>query len=261
MDQKRANELIEQGNSFRRQKKYEKAIKAFEEAVLLFPAYGSFKLVIGDMLLELQRYEKALGAYRGALKFVPSRERAKLGLEKCMRILEQQMRSAYLPIPDSDIYHRIHPCNSDGWNVLFDQFKGKPVGDAWTPIPVKFKKGQRRGDFPFLVTSIPVFSERALQVLKPLVADKIEILPLECQEEPLYAINVLDVVYCLDYSRSKFEFFLGNRTIKKYAFKEGSIYGHHLFKLETERGVLVSHRFKSLVEQNGLVGLTFKPVG
>lgn len=59
MDQKRANELIEQGNSFRRQKKYEQAIKAFEEAVWLFPAYGSFKLIIGDMLLELQRYKKA----------------------------------------------------------------------------------------------------------------------------------------------------------------------------------------------------------
>lgn len=132
-----------------------------------------------------------------------------------MRILEQQKRIAYLLIPDTDTYHSIRPCNSDGWGVVFDQFKGKPVGDAWTPIPVKFKKGKRRGDFPFLVTSIPVFSERALHVLKPLVADKIEVLPLECQEEPLYAINVLDVVHCLDYSQSKFEFFLGSRTIKK----------------------------------------------
>jgi len=180
-----------------------------------------------------------------------------------MRILEQQKSSAYLLIPDSDTYHSVCPCNSDGWNVLFDQFKGKPVGDAWTPIPVKFKKGQRRGDFPFLLTSIPVFSERALQVLKPLVANKVEVLPLECQEELLYAINVLDVVDCLDHSRSKFGFISGYRTIKQYAFKKGSIGGHHLFKLDEtpQNDVLVSNRFKSLVEQNGLLGLTFEPVG
>lgn len=45
MDQKRANELVGRGNSFHRANKYEQAIAAYEEAIKLFPAYGSFKLV------------------------------------------------------------------------------------------------------------------------------------------------------------------------------------------------------------------------
>jgi tetratricopeptide (TPR) repeat protein len=265
MDQKRANELVGRGNSFHRAKKYEQAIAAYEEAIKLFPAYGSFKLVIGDMLLDLRRYEEAAQAYRETLEFVPDHDQARVSLKQCMKILEQRMSvSAYLLIPDPDIYHGILARNADDWDV-FDQFVGKPIGDAWIPIPVRFEKSQQRGDFPSLVSHIPVFSERALHVLKPLVADNIEVLPLECQEEPLYAINVLDLVDCLDYSRSKVRRFPsgGIMFIEKYAFKEGSIDGHHLFKVEEAplKGVLASNRLKSLVEQNGLLGLVFKPVG
>jgi tetratricopeptide (TPR) repeat protein len=89
--------LIKQGKTFYSQEEYERAIEAFEQAIELFPAYGSYKLLIGDMLFKLRRIEAATQAYRETIEFVPEHDQAWSGLGQCMMLLgkDQEARDAF----------------------------------------------------------------------------------------------------------------------------------------------------------------------
>lgn len=169
----------------------------------------------------------------------------------------------YTIVPESDIYHSLLLESSNDWDV-FQQFDGRKLGDSWTPIPVKIYRSLEAGDFPSLASHVPVFSRRALQSLSPLIGDCIEALPLKNNVEELYAINVLDVVDCLDYSRSEFKYFSDGEImdIVRYAFKADCIRDKHIFKVRESplNRVLVSEEFKNVVEGSGLEGLIFRLV-
>ena len=140
--------------------------------------------------------------------------------------------SIYVIVPDSDIYHSLLLGDSDDWDV-FHQFDGRKFIDSWRPVPVRIYRSHKSGDFPSLVSHVPVFSRRALHALSPLIGDSIEALPLQNSVEELYAINVLAVVDCMDYSRAELKYFSDGEImdIIRYAFKPDCIKGKHIFKV------------------------------
>lgn len=160
-----------------------------------------------------------------------------------------------------------------GWSRTLSLLDGTPCKAIWQPVPMRRQPAERRkfrgqlSDFSEFGGLGLGFSERALEVLTPLVGDVIEALPLDCPDckEKFYAINVLDLADCLDEARSDVSYFNAGDImwINHYAFKPGSTEGHHLFKVKQMPigEVLVSPEFKQRVEESGLVGALFREVG
>ncbi|HEX2572361.1 MAG TPA: DUF1629 domain-containing protein [Polyangia bacterium] len=109
------------------------------------------------------------------------------------------------------------------------------------------------------------FSDRAVEVLTPLIGDVIELLPLACDGPGRFqVVNMLDVVDCLDEDRSTLDRYSDGdiASVKKYVFKPDSTNGHHLFKCKQfDLHNLVSGEFRALVEDKGLIGAYFTLVG
>jgi hypothetical protein len=183
---------------------------------------------------------------------------------------------------DVDNYQSLCLVNEDdGW-LIIDHFKGKPFPGSWRPLPVYYPGWEElmagaieekalwtpsrgdlpRGNFPYLA-AVPVFSERAVNELFPLIEQSVQILPLACDEDSLYIINVIDIVDCLDKTRSKLKRFSqgGVMRIEHHVFREEAICDKHFFKIpELSVPVYVSDTFKAVVEDKGLKGLLWKPL-
>ena len=186
---------------------------------------------------------------------------------------------------DVDNYNYIEPAGEADPD-LAQKLMGTPYPGPWTPIPVRYAATWKdphpaldsqgkpirfpgddlpRCDFPALVCAGPaaVFSDRALQVLLPFVQDSVEVLSLECEDDDLHLINVIDVVDCLDEDESTAAR-LSNGAIAfitHQVFKEQLLAGKHIFKLPMPRvPIYVSDDFKAAVEGSGLEGLVWKPL-
>jgi hypothetical protein len=180
---------------------------------------------------------------------------------------------------DPDQYDHLtsirHP--PEGWSPTFNLLDGVRRADVWSPVPFErrptrhpsYRKNRSKPvDFPSLMGLGLAFSERALQVLDPLMGQSVEALPLECvncSQNRFFVINVLDILDCLDEPRCIFTRYSdgGIMDIKRYAFLPNSLEGHHIFKVPQQvvGSVLVSPEFKRRVEENGLVGAVFREVG
>lgn len=149
------------------------------------------------------------------------------------------------------------------WSVL--KFDGTKRFDTWTPIAVRVIEDRKKTDIPGFSPGIPVLSPRAIEVLKDLMGDKVEILPLRCRKGEYYAINVIDVLNCIDYEKAEFERFESSGRImlfNKYVFKSECVKGKHIFKIidETKRRPFVSDEFRNRALENELVGFKFELV-
>jgi hypothetical protein len=186
-------------------------------------------------------------------------------------------------VEDVDHYQSICLVNEDDGRLLIDHFKGKPFPGLWRSLPVYYpdwedlmagateeektwwtppKRNLPRGDFPYLA-AVPVFSERAVNELLPLIEQSVQVLSLACDEDNLYIINVIDVVDCLDKTLSKLKHFSqgGVMRIEHHVFREEAIHDKHFFKIpELSVPVYTSDTFKAVVEDKGLKGLLWKPL-
>jgi hypothetical protein len=140
----------------------------------------------------------------------------------------------------------------------------EPVHMEWKPARVRKNRG-KPVDIIGLMGDGLTFSDRAVEVLAPLVGDVIELLPLAYDGPGHFqVVNMLDIVDCLDEGRSTIDRYSDGdiASVKKYVFKPGSTDGHHLFKCKQfDLHNLVSAEFKALVEEEGLIGAYFTLVG
>ncbi len=125
------------------------------------------------------------------------------------------------------------------------------------------------GDFPSLTNyyRIPVVSERAWEVLKPLIGDVSEPLPIVYPDgKPYFLLHVMNTIDALDQERSRVRRSkIGDCRIMQiyiYAFKEEMLSSQHIFKLPLESAaeLFVDDEFRRTVEENGLKGLLFDPL-
>lgn len=172
--------------------------------------------------------------------------------------------------PDANNYAGIGFSKDSKERVVDVHFTDAPLADGWkVPVAHGFEDNpEAEGDFPSLsnYNKIPVMSQRAWGLLRPLIGDCCEALPIVYPTgEPYFIIHVMKSIDGLDADRSTLT---RNATtgrvngIYKYAFKTGMLDGHHIFKLplESGAGLFVDDVFRQAVESNHLKGLLFSPL-
>lgn len=151
---------------------------------------------------------------------------------------------------------------------LFDKFEGDylisvnpaPIkfADVWQELTVEFvdehkdKKVRPIPDIQFFCGHL-FLSDKATEVLKPLIKDLGELLPVKYGDKQTgYVFNPLKVVEADPSQSTKSEY--GDATF--ITFSED----HALFKtdFDTFYGVFCNQAFKDAVEENGLTGAVFE---
>jgi hypothetical protein len=172
--------------------------------------------------------------------------------------------------PAANNYAGIGFSEDDKEWVVDLHFTDAPLAKEWNvPAAHGFEDyPEAEGDFPSLsnYNHIPVMSQRAWDVLRPLIGDCCEALPIVYPTgEPYFIIHVMKTIDGLDAEKSNLT---RNATtgrvnwIYKYAFKPGLLEGQHIFKLplESGAGLFVDDVFRQAVEANQLKGLKFNPL-
>lgn len=101
---------------------------------------------------------------------------------------------------DVDNYDNLLPAEGCSVEEL-QSYDGRAHIEEWEPIKVERMYPEKRlelGDAPGF-SYFPVFSNKALDVLLPLIRDHVEVLPLDFAEKPLFGINVTTVLDAIDY--------------------------------------------------------------
>lgn len=174
----------------------------------------------------------------------------------------------YRYLPDANSFAGLGFSLADDERIVQVHFTDRPLADQWiTPVAHGFEDNpEMEGDFPSLsnFNEIPVMSQRAWEVLRPLVGYCCEALPIiHPTGKPYFIIHVMDTADCLDCTKSEFT---RNATtgrinrIRRYSLKPERLHGKHIFKLPLESGgeLIVDDEFRRAVKTNGLKGLQFK---
>lgn len=156
---------------------------------------------------------------------------------------------------------------------------GKPLTPPFPTIEVQYetdwkelspsqrmlaRKGElARPDFPSLYGIEVILQEGALRALEPLIKDSVQIIPLECEDDRLYLIHVVDVVDCLDVERSDIKRFESGKLlrVRHYELKNLELLsGKGIFKMAGLPLAFLTDTFKALVEEHDLKGLVWNPL-
>lgn len=142
-------------------------------------------------------------------------------------------------------------------------FNGSSKSEQWEPIAVKKMEDKELSNAPGFYSHIPVFDKKTLDIVKDLIKNSVEVLPLLSSLGEFYAINVIEVLNCINYDKSEFKTFRdGNRIMGfiQYEFIEEVIKGKHIFKIVDEplRRPFVSDEFRIRVQKNNLKGFKFE---
>jgi len=164
-------------------------------------------------------------------------------------------------VPDTDEFGYLD--NSGDWSAFED---GIPIKKKWKPLTVKYvPHGKKKGDFPGLFLTVPAFSPKAWEVLKPLVEKDVQACEITTKEGTFFVINVIAVLDCLDKKRTEFEYYSDGdiMRVESFVFKKGSTKGHHFFKVKeiVDLDVVVTQDFVDAVKANKLRGALFEHLG
>src|SRR6185436_9140136 len=147
--------------------------------------------------------------------------------------------------PDSDTYHSLTILPPFSVESLY-KVTGQPLKNHWKPIAVEYYPAVKAGDFPQLASHVPVLTERALEKLRPLIAQYVEILPLIGKSPgmpPLHALNVRSLD-CLDAARAEVSYLPDGKPIfvSNYAFRADVLGDIGIFRI---KDLELSHCFVS----------------
>jgi len=145
-------------------------------------------------------------------------------------------------------------------------YDGRSHKEGWIPKKVKrMHPANKRllGDLSWC-TTVPVFSEEAIEKLWELIKNDIEVLPIDFDEKKYSLINVITLLNAIDYEKAEYKTFDDGRIMRfvKYSFKEKVIVNYSIFKIiDLPRSyVFVTDEFINAVKKYKLKGFSFKLV-
>lgn len=146
---------------------------------------------------------------------------------------------------------------------------GSRKSDSWWPRVLMRYNDNPLGDCIYLDSSVLIISEEVVGKLLEIFGE-VEILPIFCNFGEYKAINVLDVLDCVDYCRSRYKRFPKKNEedlprimmFESFSFKSEKIKGHHIFKILDlpKSAIFVDDFFVSEVQRHNITGLKFSAV-
>lgn len=150
--------------------------------------------------------------------------------------------------------------------AFMEQFNGEKLKDNWEKIEiVRIKEHKKKlpiGNLSRFLGGAPIFDETAKKILEPVVLSNCEFLEVENSEKKLWIGNVITVIDCLENDFTK----NGYIAPSEYVFKTEKIGNNIMFKpfqnTLTKKvplhGIMVTEKFKQIVEKNNLTGFKFE---
>lgn len=146
---------------------------------------------------------------------------------------------------------------------------GEKIKHKWKPLKAVYKK--KKGEsfhFPYLTPGKLVLNDKSLSILKPLIVDLVEILPLQNAEYNFFICNVTNILDCVDHTKSVPIISRATNKVFSYEYMylhEDMIIGsekRHIFKVPelVRTRIYVSDEFRNTVLDAGLKGLDFHQV-
>lgn len=146
----------------------------------------------------------------------------------------------YRLVADVDRYVTVTGAENDiAQLVELGAFRGQPLADRWRPVHVWILEeypDQVRHDEADLLRFIGgclVITERAREVLSPVLERVGELLPLEASS-PMYVFNCTNVIDALDADHTKGEKFpsgVGYIHVASYGMRKSAVSGQAVFKV------------------------------
>lgn len=155
----------------------------------------------------------------------------------------------------------------DGDFEVLRSLGGRCDKDTWSPICMYLdrEEGQlRKSDFPWLGEHVLVMRQRSVGALHGFLEQYGEVLPLECDETPLYLFNTSTVIDALDLGRSEVARIPGGKIIdiRSHVFHPDVVAGMHIFKIPQllHSFMYLSQEFVDRVTDADLQGVGFRLV-
>lgn len=136
-----------------------------------------------------------------------------------------------------------------------------PVGNNWIPLIMQRQEPKKHADFFSIEdTDCIAMSEKAVQYLKDLINEKIELLPIETDAGKYYVLNIMNVINCLNKEESDYTA-LPNGLIVNYSlleFDEVKLGNNAIFKIsELPYTNFITDSIQEICELEDLHGLLF----
>jgi hypothetical protein len=140
-----------------------------------------------------------------------------------------------------------------------------PVGSGWRAPQMQFIEEQENltarqySDFPWCLHNVLVVRDQALPLLRPILEQYGEILPLLC-EEPVWLFNTTNIIDALDEERSTIARFTDGAVlaIEKHAFRSDAIGDAEIFRLPGRASnIYVRETLVRRIGELGLSGIAF----
>jgi hypothetical protein len=140
-----------------------------------------------------------------------------------------------------------------------------PVGSDWQAPQMQFIEEQedltarQYSDFPWCLHTVLVVRDRALPLLRPMLEQYGEVLPLLC-EDPVWLFNATKIIDALDEERSTIARFTDGAVlaIEKHAFHSDAIGDAEIFRLPGRASnIYVRETVVRRIGELGLAGTAF----
>ncbi|TGE07765.1 imm11 family protein [Hymenobacter fodinae] len=135
------------------------------------------------------------------------------------------------------------------------------VGKHWQPTFFGvIDTREKIADLGSLVSDgVLVFSQKAVDILRPLLGKSVELLPYKTEVGPYYLVNVLDEGEYLDRERTESDEILSDGRcvgINKFAFHADRLRGKHIFRISDDPVTrFISGEFVAACREHGLSGI------
>ena len=143
----------------------------------------------------------------------------------------------YALYPDCKDEYREITMGSGKLDEFLWRFDGTPMEGRWTDVAFTWDPetaGLPKGDYPFLMLGLPIFTRRAIEDLGDLLEGNGEIIPTTCEGDQIFFFNVTRIIDALDESDSeviRFDDCSDVMYIDRYAFFAAKLVESTIFKI------------------------------
>ncbi|GAB7541132.1 imm11 family protein [Cupriavidus sp. 8B] len=178
-----------------------------------------------------------------------------------------------LDFNDADQWYLDQPRDDGGNELVSGTFWQGRLWDTSIPLRTVVRKAGHPVNFSNCGHSEYVVSKTLMEVLRAaLPAGQLQGIPIEIDGvgEPFEVLNVLDIIDCVDESKSDFTCWtvedgrpdkVGDYCMNVLRVNADKVAGHELFRVKGRQIALVcSQRIRDLLVEHGVTGIRFTPV-